>query len=306
MREWLAGQAAGGNVSYDAGDRAVLVDRGAGPGVRRPGRTGASRRVPAGAGLSGRPADRSWTRSGPAAGVAWGDHHPDVFTGIERFFRPGYVANLVSSWIPAVDRPGGAVADGHPRGRRRLRPGSVDPHPGRHLPGLDGRSGSTRTEDRSSSPGRRPPRKVWPTGAGSTWRGRRTSPVRATDWWRRSTPARHGRPGRRRPPHPVGPGRGRRLADRRTVRAGVGRGEPEPGRAGVLLVLHVPVRAARPSPKAPTTRWATRPARHPSVPWWSRRASARFERVAETPFNLVYAARPDRRRNSAGVRRTSS
>ena len=35
-------------------------------------------------------------------GVAWGEHDPDVFTGTERFFRPGYVANLVSSWIPAV------------------------------------------------------------------------------------------------------------------------------------------------------------------------------------------------------------
>jgi SAM-dependent methyltransferase len=35
-------------------------------------------------------------------GVAWGDHHPDVFTGCERFFRPGYVSNLVSSWIPAI------------------------------------------------------------------------------------------------------------------------------------------------------------------------------------------------------------
>jgi SAM-dependent methyltransferase len=34
--------------------------------------------------------------------VAWDDHHPGVFTGCERFYRPGYVANLVSSWIPAV------------------------------------------------------------------------------------------------------------------------------------------------------------------------------------------------------------
>jgi SAM-dependent methyltransferase len=36
-------------------------------------------------------------------GVAWGDHHAGVYTGCERFYRPGYVANLVSSWIPAVD-----------------------------------------------------------------------------------------------------------------------------------------------------------------------------------------------------------
>ena len=50
-------------------------------------------------------------------GVAWGDHDPGVFTGCERFFRPGYAANLVESWIPAVDgldarlRAGIAVAD---------------------------------------------------------------------------------------------------------------------------------------------------------------------------------------------------
>ncbi len=36
------------------------------------------------------------------AGVGWHEHHHDLFTGTERFFRPGYAANLVSSWIPAV------------------------------------------------------------------------------------------------------------------------------------------------------------------------------------------------------------
>lgn len=40
-------------------------------------------------------------RSG--AGFGWGEHHHDLFAGVERFFRPGYVANLVSSWIPALD-----------------------------------------------------------------------------------------------------------------------------------------------------------------------------------------------------------
>lgn len=50
-------------------------------------------------------------------GVAWGEHHPDLFTGTERFFRPGYRAHLVSEWIPALNgveekiRRGGLVAD---------------------------------------------------------------------------------------------------------------------------------------------------------------------------------------------------
>jgi SAM-dependent methyltransferase len=35
--------------------------------------------------------------------LPWGDHHPCMFLGTERFFRPGYRANLVSSWLPALD-----------------------------------------------------------------------------------------------------------------------------------------------------------------------------------------------------------
>jgi SAM-dependent methyltransferase len=35
-------------------------------------------------------------------GVGWHEHHHDLFDGTERFFRPGYVANLTTSWIPAI------------------------------------------------------------------------------------------------------------------------------------------------------------------------------------------------------------
>jgi SAM-dependent methyltransferase len=51
-------------------------------------------------------------------GLGWGDHHHYLFEGTERFFKPNYVANLTTSWIPALDgvedklRRGGAkVAD---------------------------------------------------------------------------------------------------------------------------------------------------------------------------------------------------
>ena len=40
-------------------------------------------------------------RSG--AGLGWHEHHHDLFHGTERLFRPGYVGNLVSQWIPALD-----------------------------------------------------------------------------------------------------------------------------------------------------------------------------------------------------------
>jgi len=36
-------------------------------------------------------------------GMSWDEHHPCLFDGTERFFRPGYAANLVSSWLPALD-----------------------------------------------------------------------------------------------------------------------------------------------------------------------------------------------------------
>jgi SAM-dependent methyltransferase len=54
-------------------------------------------------------------RSG--TGMGWHEHHCDLFAGTERLFRPGYVANLVEEWIPALDgvaqrlAAGASVAD---------------------------------------------------------------------------------------------------------------------------------------------------------------------------------------------------
>ena len=50
-------------------------------------------------------------------GLGWHEHHHDLFHGTERLFKPGYVANLVASWIPALDgveerlQRGGTIAD---------------------------------------------------------------------------------------------------------------------------------------------------------------------------------------------------
>jgi 2-polyprenyl-3-methyl-5-hydroxy-6-metoxy-1,4-benzoquinol methylase len=40
-------------------------------------------------------------RSG--AGIGWHEHHHELFHGIERFFRSSYIGNLVQQWIPALD-----------------------------------------------------------------------------------------------------------------------------------------------------------------------------------------------------------
>jgi SAM-dependent methyltransferase len=50
-------------------------------------------------------------------GVGWHEHHECLFRGTERFFRPGYRANLVATWLPALDgaveklEAGAVVAD---------------------------------------------------------------------------------------------------------------------------------------------------------------------------------------------------
>ena len=36
-------------------------------------------------------------------GMGWHEHNPELFVGTERFFRPGYAANLISTWIPALE-----------------------------------------------------------------------------------------------------------------------------------------------------------------------------------------------------------
>ena len=50
-------------------------------------------------------------------GLGWGEHCNCLFCGTEKFFGPGYRANLVSTWLPALDgvvaklQAGGKVAD---------------------------------------------------------------------------------------------------------------------------------------------------------------------------------------------------
>jgi SAM-dependent methyltransferase len=116
VREWLRGQAAGGYLTYDAGaDRYRLTEEQA-----------LAFADPAGLALPGafqlaaacfREADQITEAFRTGRGMGWHEHDPEVFTGTERFFRPGYVASIVSSWIPALDgmadrlTAGGTVAD---------------------------------------------------------------------------------------------------------------------------------------------------------------------------------------------------
>ena len=46
-------------------------------------------------------------------GFGWHEHHDGLFTGTELFFRPGYAASLISSWIPASHRERSSQRDEH-------------------------------------------------------------------------------------------------------------------------------------------------------------------------------------------------
>ena len=115
VTEWLRGQAAGGYVEYD-GDRYALSEEQAfaltdpdGP-LYAPG----AFLLALGA-LRAEPRITEAFRSG--AGLGWHEQDADVFIGCEQFFRPGYIANLVPGWIPALDgveaklRAGAKIAD---------------------------------------------------------------------------------------------------------------------------------------------------------------------------------------------------
>jgi len=116
LTEWLRGQAAGGYVSYDPAtgefslteEQAFCLANPNGPNV-------SSAFVGVLGYLRAEPRITEAFRTGE--GVGWHEHHEDVFIGTDAFYRPGYVAELVPNWIPALDgvearlAAGGRVAD---------------------------------------------------------------------------------------------------------------------------------------------------------------------------------------------------
>jgi SAM-dependent methyltransferase len=103
LREWLANQAAGGYVEYDATtgtftltpEQAVALATEDSPASVQ----GAFQSMVAFAAARTTITERFRT----GEGLPWGEHHHDLFAGTERFFRPGYAAHLVDEWIPALD-----------------------------------------------------------------------------------------------------------------------------------------------------------------------------------------------------------
>jgi SAM-dependent methyltransferase len=117
VREWLGNQAAGGYVEFDAGtgrywlneEQKLCLATPDGP-VDLPGAYGLVQDL-----FHVRPRAVENFRSG--RGMEWGEHHPCLFRGTERFFRAGYNAHLLSSWLPSLQgvveklEAGGLAAD---------------------------------------------------------------------------------------------------------------------------------------------------------------------------------------------------
>jgi len=103
VREWLNGQAASGYVTYDStAQRYELPDEQAEALANEDSPAcvlGGFQMIVST--LRAEPKITEAFRSGD--GVGWHEHDAGVFEGVERFFRPGYLANLVQSWIPALD-----------------------------------------------------------------------------------------------------------------------------------------------------------------------------------------------------------
>ena len=117
VREWLVNQAAGGYINYDpqsaryslSPEQATALTDESSPFYVGGGfyvikaMTNAVSRIEA-----------AFKNGG---GMLWGEHDPDLFVGTERFFRPGYAAHLIASWIPSLAgieeklKAGGKVAD---------------------------------------------------------------------------------------------------------------------------------------------------------------------------------------------------
>ena len=103
IREWLGNQGAGGYVQFDAEsnkwmlspEQALCLADPHGP-VDMPG---AYNIVEA----TFHALERTLENFRTGKGMEWGEHHACLFHGTERFFRAGYNANLIASWLPALD-----------------------------------------------------------------------------------------------------------------------------------------------------------------------------------------------------------
>jgi SAM-dependent methyltransferase len=101
VREWLNAQAASGYVEHTDGSYRLPEEQAMALAVEdSPVYVAGGARVLASLFID---MDKEVEAIRGDGAVPWGAHHPSMFTGTEKFFRPGYKAHLVPEWLPALD-----------------------------------------------------------------------------------------------------------------------------------------------------------------------------------------------------------
>ncbi|PWU26074.1 SAM-dependent methyltransferase [Pseudomonas sp. RW407] len=101
LREWLSAQAAAGYLEHEGGNFRLPEEQAMALAVED-----SPVYVAGGAGVLAslyQDKDKLVAAMRGDGALPWGDHHPCLFRGTERFFRPGYRAHLVEEWLPALD-----------------------------------------------------------------------------------------------------------------------------------------------------------------------------------------------------------
>ncbi|HET6168626.1 MAG TPA: class I SAM-dependent methyltransferase [Terracidiphilus sp.] len=108
VREWLNANAASGYVTYDPASKQYELPPEQAFALTKMDLPGAFHIISAC--FKDEPKISQAFRTGE--GVGWHEHDANLFFGTERFFRPNYESNLLSSWIPALDGVGEKLAAG--------------------------------------------------------------------------------------------------------------------------------------------------------------------------------------------------
>lgn len=101
VREWLSGQVASGYMTHQAGTFVLPEEQAMALALEDSPVYMAGGAMVVAALFHDK--DKLVTAMRGDGGLAWGDHHPCMFSGTERFFRPGYKTFLVADWLPALD-----------------------------------------------------------------------------------------------------------------------------------------------------------------------------------------------------------
>jgi len=286
VREWLNAQAAGGYLEYNPASGRYLL-----PAEQAVALTDESSpaylpgffQIALG---SVHDAPRVVDAARTGAGIGWHDHVADVHEGCERFFRPGYNAHLVEEWFPALDgvvaklEAGASVADvGCGHGASTIL--TAQAFPASTFAGFDYHEASIEMAAERVQLAGIGDRVSFEVAPAAAFPGGDYDLVTMFDCLHDmgdpAGAARHTR---------GGPGRGRYVDDRRAGRRGPGGGQPQSGRARLLRLLDAALHALF------AVALGAQAGEGRIADIVTGAGFGQFRRVAETPFKMVFGARP--------------